>query len=82
MKNPAFISEVFSRTLNGNLTDDEISAVTNNISEILSVNYEKLYFTADEISGRYKGKEGYLYRATVEVKIDDAKFYKDAEIFP
>ena len=66
----------FSQILNGNLTDDEIFAVTNNISEILDVNFEKLRFTADEIHGRYKGKEGYLYKATVTVKIDDAEISK------
>lgn len=66
----------FSQILNGNLTDDEVFAVINNISEILDVNFEKLRFTADEIHGRYKGKEGYLYKATVIVKIDDAEISK------
>lgn len=63
----------YSRTLNGTLTDDEIFTVTNNISEILDVNFEKFYFQAEDVQGKRSDKKGYLYKATVTVKIDNTE---------
>ena len=60
----------FSRMVNGVLTDDDISAVTNNISEILDVKYEKDFFNAVDAKGNSYGQPGVLYQAIVTVKID------------
>ena len=62
----------YSRTVNGVLTDDDISAVTNNISEILDVKYEKDYFNAVDAKGNSYGQPGILYQAIVTVRIDNA----------
>ena len=60
----------FSQMSDGVLTRDEISVVTNNISEVLQVNYEKFWFQAEDAKGNLYGKSGYMYKATVTVKID------------
>ena len=58
--------------MNGILTDDDISAVTNNISEILDVKYEKDFFNAVDAKGNSYGQPGILYQAIVTVRIDSA----------
>ena len=60
----------YSQIVNGNLTKDEISTVTNGISEVVEVSYEKFTFQAKDARGNLYGKVGILYEATVTVKID------------
>lgn len=60
----------YSQIVNGNLNKDEISTVTNDIAEVVEVQYEKFTFQAKDLSGKAYDKEGILYEATVTVKID------------
>ena len=60
----------YSQIVNGNLTKDEISTVTNGISEVVEVSYENYTFQAMDARGNTYGKKGILYEATVTVKID------------
>lgn len=62
----------FSKTVNGVLNDEEIFAVSSNISEILKVDYEKHYFQAEDAKGKISDKKGYFYKAIVTVKVDSA----------
>ena len=60
----------YSQMVNGNLTKNDISVVTNSISEIVGTTYEKFTFQAQDTQGKLYGKTGIIYRATVTVKID------------
>ena len=60
----------FSQMSNGVLTKDDILVITNNISEILNVEYEKLWFQAEDVKGNSYNKSGYMYKATATVNID------------
>ncbi|MBR1397351.1 MAG: hypothetical protein IJ563_07450, partial [Selenomonadaceae bacterium] len=55
--------QTYSRSINGNSTDDEIFAITNNIVEVLETNCVPQPFEQD-------GEAGLMYTATVRVNID------------
>ena len=59
----------FSRTVNAMITDDEISAVTNNIIKVSDV--KKIVSVPFEANG----EAGIMYRATLKVKIDTDGIY-------
>ncbi len=58
------------QTANGVLTDEDIFAVTNNISEIVDVQYKKIPVQIYNAKCKETGKIGFLYEATITVKID------------
>ena len=58
----------FSRTVNAMITDDEISAVTNNIIKVSDVKIVSVPFEAN-------GEAGIMYRATLKAKIDTDGIY-------
>ncbi len=58
------------QTVNGVLTDDDISAYTSNNIEILDVQYKKIPIQANNLQGNNTGKIGFMYEATVTAKID------------
>ena len=60
----------YSRSVNGTLTDDEISAITNNIIEVLNVELKKMPYEAYNVSGISYGEIGVRYEARVKVNID------------
>lgn len=60
----------YSQVVNGNLTKNDISVVTNSISEVLETKYEKFTYQAQDTQGKLYGKTGIIYRATVTVKIN------------
>ena len=60
----------YSQVLNGKLTKNDISVVTNSISEVVETTYEKFTFQAQDTQGTLYGKTGIIYRATVTVKLD------------
>lgn len=60
----------YSKVVNGNLTKNDISVVTNSVSEVVETTYEKFTFQAQDAQGKIYGKTGVIYRATVTVKID------------
>lgn len=60
----------FSKTVNGVLSDDDISAYTSNNIEILDVKYKKVPVQAHDVKGNDTGKIGVMYEATVTAKID------------
>ena len=62
--------QTYSRSINGNLTNEEISAITNNIIEVLDVQYKKLSYEAYNASRQSYGEIGVMYEATVTVRID------------
>ena len=55
--------QTYSRSINGKLTNDEISTITNNIVEVLEANCIPQPFEQN-------GESGLMYKATVKVKID------------
>ena len=55
--------QTYSRSINGKLTKDEISTITNNIVEVLEANCVPQSFEQN-------GESGLMYKATVKVKID------------
>ena len=65
----------YTTTSNGVLTRDDISAVTNNISEILDVKYERSIFQPVDASGNSYGNVGIMYTATVTVNINTDGIY-------
>ena len=70
--------QTYSRSVNGNLTNDEISAITNNIvEEIGETQYKKLPYEAYNAGRQSYGKVGFMYEAIVTVRIDtdDIKKY-------
>jgi len=60
----------FSKNLNITLTDNNISNILNEISEIIDVKYEKLS------SKNSKGKDVSAYESTVTIKIENEKLEK------
>ena len=60
----------FSKTVNGRLTDDDISAYTSNNIEILSVDYKKIPVQAHDVYGNDTGKIAFMYEAIVTAKVD------------
>lgn len=60
----------YSQVVNGNLTKNDISVVTNSIAEVVETTYEKFTFQAQDTQGKLYGKTGIIYRATVTVKIN------------
>jgi len=60
----------FSKTVDGILTDDDISAYTSNNIEIIDVKYKKIPIQAHDVKGNDTGKIGFMYEATVTAKID------------
>lgn len=58
----------FSRSVNANLTDDEISAVTNNIIKISDVKIVPVPFETN-------GEAGLMYRVTLKASIDPEGIY-------
>lgn len=60
----------YSQIVKGNLTKSEITAVTNDISEVLDVVYERFFFQALDANEKPYGKVGIMYKAKVTVKID------------
>ena len=65
-----------SRLVNSVLTKDEISTITNNILEVVKVEYKKLPYKAYDIQDKSLGKIGLMYEATVTVKIDTSSIEK------
>ena len=55
--------QTYSRSINGNLSNEEISTITNNIVEVLETNCVPQPFEQD-------GEAGLMYTATVRVNID------------
>lgn len=68
-----FALSFVEETLNGNLTDDDISALTREYCEIEDTKFERFFFNAKNDKGEYYGRPGYIYEATVSVKIDTEK---------
>ena len=60
--------KTFSRSINSELTDDEISAVTNNIIKVSDVNIMPVPFETN-------GEAGIMYRATLKATIDTDGIY-------
>ena len=60
----------FSRTVNGVLTADDISAYTSDKIEISDVKFQKLFYQVKDVNGNLTGKIGFMYEATVTAKID------------
>ena len=60
----------FSRTVNGVLTADDISAYTSNKIEVSNVKFQKLFYQVKDVNGNLTGKIGFMYEATVTAKID------------
>ena len=60
----------YSRTVNGILTNDDISVVANNNAEIVDVQYKKVPYASHDVKGNATGEIGIAYEATVTVKID------------
>ena len=60
----------FVKTVNGILTDDDVSAYASSNIEILDVQYKKIPYQAHDIKGNDTGKIGFMYEATVTAKID------------
>lgn len=65
----------YTTTSNGVLTKDDISAITNNISEILDVKYERSIFQPVDANGNSYGNVGIMYTAIVTVKINTDGIY-------
>ena len=65
----------YTTTSNGVLTRDDISAITNNISEILDVKYERSIFQPVDANGNSYGNIGIMYTAIVTVKINTDGIY-------
>ena len=72
----------YSKTVNGNLTADDISVVTNNTAELLDVKYKKIPIQANDARGNSTGKVGLLYEATVTVKIDTSELSRYIKMTP
>ena len=72
----------YSKVINGNLTADDISVVTNNTAELLDVKYKKIPIQANDAKGNSTGKVGLLYEATVTVKIDTDELSKYIKMTP
>lgn len=66
----------FSRTVNGVLTDDDISVVASNTAEIIDVQYKKVPYASIDMRGNATGEIGIAYEATVIVKIDSDELSK------
>ena len=60
--------KTFSRSINSELTDDEILAVTNNIIKVSDVEIVPVPFEAE-------GEAGLMYRATLKATIDTDGIY-------
>jgi len=60
----------FSKTVNGRLTDDDISAYTSNNITVVDVQYKKIPVQAHDASGNDTGKIAFMYEATVTAKVD------------
>ena len=65
----------YTTTSNGILTRDDVSAVTNNISEVLDVKYERSIFQPVDANGNSYGNVGIMYTATVTVNINTDRIY-------
>lgn len=66
----------YSKTVNGMVTDDDIKVFTSNTAEVVDVKYKKLPYEAHDVQGQATGKIGFMYEATVTVKIDTAELSK------
>ena len=66
----------YSKSINGNLTAEKISAITNDIVEVVDVQYKKLPYEAYNASRQSYGKVGIMYEATVTVTIETDKIKK------
>ena len=62
--------QTYSRSINGKLANEEISAITNNIVEVTNIQYKKLPYEAYNASHQSYGEIGIMYEATVTVRID------------
>ena len=60
----------YSKTVNGVVTDDDISVYSSNNIEIIDVTYKKIPIQAHDVKGNDIGKIGFAYEATVTAKID------------
>ena len=60
----------FSRTVNGVLTANDISAYTSDKIEVSDVKFQKLFYQVKDVNGNLTGKIGFMYEATVTAKID------------
>lgn len=67
----------FSKTVNGMITDDDISVYTSNNIKIISENYKKDFYNESDLHGNLTGNVGFKYISTVTIKIDtsDLKNY-------
>lgn len=72
----------YSKAVNGKLTDDDISVVTNNTAELLDVKYKKIPIQAQDAKGNDTGKIGLLYEATVTVKVYTDELLKYIKMSP
>ena len=64
--------KTYTKTVNGVLTDDDISAYASNNITILDVQYKKVPVQAHDVKGNDTGKIAFMYEATVTAKIDTA----------
>ena len=60
----------YSKTKNLHLIENEISTITNNIVNVIAVEYKKTYYNAYDIKKQSIGEVGIMYEATVKVNID------------
>ena len=60
----------YSKENNGILTENDIEVLTNNIVDVVDVQYKKLPYEAHNAKGNSYGKVGFMYEATATVKID------------
>ena len=59
-----------TKTVNGILTEDDVSAYTSNNIEILNTTYKKIPVQAHDVKGNDTGEIAFMYEATVTAKID------------
>jgi len=59
-----------SKTVNGILTDDDISAYTSNNITILDVQYKKIPIQAHDVKGNSTGEIAFMYEATVTANVN------------
>ncbi len=70
----------YVKTANKNLSDEDISALTNNFSEFVDVEYEKFFVSENAFETDDTGKENFMYEATVTIKVDADKISEYLEL--
>ena len=60
----------YTQSINAVVTEDSVSTMTNVIVDVLEIKYKKMPYSAHKANGESFGKIGFMYEATVTVKID------------